>query len=98
MPIYSQLSSLFYMQTALSAARNNRSDFAPRTGGNAYRVVKKDAEVAALATQLGTGEGDKPTVTPDKAKDTASNAKSAINMDFLLARALQTTMQLRNTT
>lgn len=91
------LSSLFYMQTSLSAARERKTDFTPRTGGNRYKVVKPDApapiaaataESAAstVATTAGVAEGAPSGSATVKAKKSG-------NMDWLLARALQTTIQ-----
>lgn len=59
-PTYSatQLSSLFYMQSSLSAARDKKTDFTPRTGGNRYRVLdssENSIDKASLAVAAGVG-------------------------------------------
>ena len=110
-----QLSSLFYMQSSLSAAREKKTDFTPRTGGNRYRVldpsensVDKAAltvaaaagtdSVAAEKPAVGAAEGAGEKVEPVTKQETTGAGKSKArtaggqgggNLDFLLARALQ---------
>lgn len=65
------------MQTSLAKAREEKTDFTPRSGGNSYKVIKAETAAAPGAS----GE----TVTAKKG--------ASANLDFLLARALQTTIQ-----
>ncbi|KAK9894389.1 MED6-domain-containing protein, partial [Cystobasidium minutum MCA 4210] len=83
------LSSLFYLRTSLSSARDKKTDFHPRTGGNRYKVIKeqavpdaKNADIDIEKEMQGTAEQNKD----GKVK------KQGFNTDFLLARALQTTV------
>lgn len=101
------LSSLFYMQSSLATAREKKSDFTPRTGGNRYRVTKPDENGIELGklklTDVAGGppasavvavEGEKEEQEhKEKDKDKAKQKKSTTNLDFLLARALQTTVR-----
>lgn len=97
-----QLSSLFYMQSSLTSARDKKTDFTPRTGGNRYRVLnatsveEKAALVAASAGDKGNEgvNGEKPAEDQTKGKSEKKTAKSgAGNLDFLLARAVHTATQ-----
>jgi hypothetical protein len=86
------------MKTSLSSARDKKTDFHPRTGGNRYKVIKEqaapdgkedagqiDIEKEVQAT-IGEGQvGEK--------KKSQAKTKSGFNTEFLLARALQTTVQ-----
>ena len=103
-----QLSSLFYMQSSLSAARDKKTDFTPRTGGNRYRVLdpsESSVDKAALTVAVddpeakGPAEGIEEKAEPEtkqenataagKAKTRSSGGQGGGNLDFLLARALQ---------
>jgi hypothetical protein len=106
------------MQSSLSAARDKKTDFTPRTGGNRYRVLDpaqaqigegEGAKVdkASLASAPGEEaaavmengiEGEDAGLTKEvKSKTTkgtkpiSSTTSAAGSLDFLLARALQTT-------
>ena len=85
------------MQTSLSAARERKTDFTPRTGGNRYKVVKPDAPAPiAAATAQGAASIAEPTAGAAEGAasgSAAGKAKKSGNVDWLLARALQTTIQ-----
>lgn len=120
------LSSLFYMQSSLSAAREKKTGFHPRTGGNRYKVIKEqqgqlegiegvavsgDAIIKTTSgnedkiVSGGDGKADvdvdgsiektdsMPVVAKDGGVVKSKAAKTGFNTDFLLARALQTTVQ-----
>jgi hypothetical protein len=108
------------MQSSLSAARDKKTDFTPRTGGNRYRVLDpaqpqgggeaaKVGKVAKASLASAPGEeaaavmengieGEDAGLTKEvKSKTTkgtkpiSSTTSAAGSLDFLLARALQTT-------
>lgn len=100
------------MRTSLSSARDKKTDFHPRTGGNRYRVTKEqavpdtkadaseiDIEKEVQATTDNSGSGVGAVQGGGEGKKSSEKARSGFNTDFLLARALQTTVQnTRNTT
>jgi hypothetical protein len=105
------------MRTSLASARDKKTDFHPRTGGNRYKVIKEQSATADAADSV--AEQDNKATTAAVAAETfsksdanagpaaassaekktakikaATTAKSGgFNTDFLLARALQTTVQ-----
>lgn len=88
------------MQTTLSAAREKKTDFTPRTGGNRYKVVKASEEAQdSVKSEAGDDAeqgGDKLLGEDAESKAakpaSAANKSTKQNMDFVLARALQTTI------
>lgn len=96
------LSSLFYMRTSLSSAREKKTDFHPRTGGNRYKVIKSQQAVPDVTEKNDSSTADNGIDIEKEVKATEKHgggekshikSKTGFNTDFLLARALQTTVQ-----
>jgi hypothetical protein len=86
-----KLSSLFYMQSSLGEARSRKTTFTPRTGGNQYKVVKPEDAVAEDVAPAAAGQEAGPA-----ASSSSSAKKSTQNLDFLLGRALESTVEQMN--
>lgn len=87
------------MRTSLSSAREKKTDFHPRTGGNRYKVLKEQQAVPDMKNSNdGGAEIDiekEVKATEKQGKDgerSQIKSKTGFNTDFLLARALQTTV------
>ena len=78
------------MRNSLSSAREKKTDFTPRTGGNRYKVIRPD--VMPVVNVRKTDEGGSE-FEREGERSKSSSKKSGFNGDFLLARAIQTTMQ-----
>ena len=87
------------MRTSLSSARDKKTDFHPRTGGNRYKVIKEQAapDGKEHAGQIDIKKEVQATLGDEAQaggeKKSQAKTKSGFNTDFLLARALQTTVQ-----
>lgn len=89
------------MRTSLSSARDKKTDFHPRTGGNRYKVIKEQQAVPDMKdgnndTNAGIDIEKEVQATKKQGQDgerSQIKSKTGFNTDFLLARALQTTVQ-----
>lgn len=76
------------MQTSLSAARDKKSDFSARNGGNRYMVEKSIDELGNKQDSVNKVDG----VNDQLPHDSSHQTEDGPNLDYLLARALQTTL------
>lgn len=79
------------MQSSLGEARSRKTTFTPRTGGNQYKIVKpEDVLVETQPASQQTVDASSQEAAP--ASSTTSTKKSTQNLDFLLGRALESTV------
>lgn len=83
------------MQSSLSSARDRKTDFAPRTGGNRYKVVKPDISPSIMDKSEAEISKEIDKNAEQSAGKGGQTKKSGFNTDFLLARALQSSVQMQ---